>query len=155
MICSDFYKIRFFFKHSTILAEKSWMGKGMSCVGGRWIIPRGSGLLWGLNFMSFGISLDVPSFSHSIWASDSQSSSNQMHLPEGGLPVVQCGPQTHYIWRKWGKKKKTPTQPYFGTHLHSPEGSPPASKQFCEKLGYLSLAIYHAASTRLQDMRAI
>ena len=49
------------------------------------------------------------------------------------------------------KKTRSPTP----GHTFNPPDSPPASKQFLEKLGYLSLAIYHVASTGPQDMRAI
>lgn len=53
------------------------------------------------------------------------------------------------------KKKKAHAVPPRGLTC-DPLDSPPASKRCSEKkLGYLSLAIYHVASTRLQDMRAI
>jgi len=41
------------------------------------------------------------------------------------------------------KKTHSPTP----GHTCNPPDSPPASKRFLEKLGYLSLAIYHVAST--------
>lgn len=100
--------------------------------------------------MSFGISLDVPSFSHSIWASGSQSSSNQMHLPEGGLPVVQCGPQAHYIWRKWEKKKKNTHAALLRDAPAQPRGQPTSLQTVLRKIrlsfiSYLSCGLHQAA----------